>query len=60
SQVLVDVSATMADADAPAPATETADTAPAASASARAGIAEDTRIVIPAPKAEKLVLVQAK
>lgn len=60
SQVLVDVSATMADTDAPAPATETADTAPAASASARAGIAEDTRIVIPAPKAEKLVLVQAK
>ncbi|MBV7704056.1 helix-turn-helix domain-containing protein [Nocardia nova] len=60
SQVLVDVSATMADADAPAPATETADTAPAASALARAGIAEDTRIVIPAPKAEKLVLVQAK
>ncbi|MFG3523409.1 helix-turn-helix domain-containing protein [Nocardia nova] len=60
SQVLVDVSATMADADAPAPARETADTAPAASASARAGIAEDTRIVIPAPKAEKLVLVQAK
>ncbi|MCC3312111.1 helix-turn-helix domain-containing protein [Nocardia africana] len=60
SQVLVDVSATMADADNPAPATETADTATAANASARAGIAEDTRIVIPAPKAEKLVLVQAK
>lgn len=60
SQVLVDVSATMADADNPAPAKETADTATAANASARAGIAEDTRIVIPAPKAEKLVLVQAK
>ncbi|WP_063000060.1 helix-turn-helix domain-containing protein [Nocardia mikamii] len=60
SQVLVDVSATMADADTPAPAPETAAATPAASVSARAGIAGDTRIVIPAPKAEKLVLVQAK
>ncbi|MBF5000223.1 helix-turn-helix transcriptional regulator [Nocardia sp. BSTN01] len=59
SQVLVDVSATMADADTPAPAPETA-AVPAASVSARAAIAGDTRIVIPAPKAEKLVLVQAK
>ncbi|WP_227980951.1 helix-turn-helix domain-containing protein [Nocardia spumae] len=70
SQVLVDVSATMADADAPARTRPVSEPAPAesvpaeatvsAGAAARAGIAEDTRIVIPAPKAEKLVLVQAK
>ncbi|NKY88424.1 helix-turn-helix domain-containing protein [Nocardia veterana] len=66
SQVLVDVSATMADADAPAPRVsepapvETGAEAAATGVAARAGIAGDTRIVIPAPKAEKLVLVQAK
>ncbi|AHH20194.1 putative HTH-type transcriptional regulatory protein [Nocardia nova SH22a] len=56
SQVLVDVSASMADADAPAPAQQSA---AAPTANAAAGVV-DTRIVIPAPKAEKLVLVQAK
>lgn len=48
----------------PAPAAEPGDTEPAATASASAeqgakiGIAEDTRIVIPAPRAEMLVLVK--
>ncbi|MDO3649086.1 helix-turn-helix domain-containing protein [Nocardia mangyaensis] len=48
----------------PAPAAEPADTEPAATAStsaeqgAKIGIAEDTRIVIPAPRAEMLVLVK--
>ena len=69
SQVLVDVSAAMADADAPAaPVPQPNAPVPAGNATAvvadavgaRAGIAEDTRIVIPAPKADKLVLVQAK
>ena len=49
AQVLSDVSAVMADADAAAVSTTPA-----------GAIAEDTRIVIPAPRAEKLVLVQAK
>ncbi|GAB2723627.1 helix-turn-helix domain-containing protein [Nocardia thraciensis] len=69
SQVLFDVGAAMAGADGPtpapvpvAPAAEpVADTAVAtASAVPLGAIAEDTRIVIPAPRAEKLVLVQAK
>ncbi|MBO0853203.1 MAG: helix-turn-helix transcriptional regulator [Nocardia sp.] len=57
AQVLVDVSATMADSDA---ADADGALAPAAEAAAHAGLAEHTRIVIPAPKAERLVLVQAK
>ncbi len=68
SQVLVDVSASMANTDTPAPARQPGAAVPSGNATAdavdavaaRAGIAEDTRIVIPAPKAEKLVLVQAK
>ncbi|WP_280267797.1 helix-turn-helix domain-containing protein [Nocardia wallacei] len=69
SQVLFDVSAAMADADgvAAVPAPPAAPVAapaeaPVASVSAvpLGTIAEDTRIVIPAPRAEKLVLVQAK
>ncbi len=67
SEVLVDVSAAMAGADAPASVRPSApvpvggETAAVVdTGAARAGIAEDTRIVIPAPKAEKLVLVQAK
>jgi transcriptional regulator with XRE-family HTH domain len=62
SEVLSDVSAAMAGADAaaalPVPATDAA-TADAATA-AVGHLAADTRIVIPAPKAERLVLVQAK
>ncbi|MQY30791.1 helix-turn-helix domain-containing protein [Nocardia aurantia] len=66
SEVLSDVSASMAGADAvareaaavPVPA---ADAMPADAATAAVGhLAADTRIVIPAPKAERLVLVQAK
>ncbi|NKY53356.1 helix-turn-helix domain-containing protein [Nocardia vermiculata] len=62
SEVLVDVSATMADADvAPVAETAPAETGAGVSAvAARAGLTGNTRIVIPAPKAEKLVLVQAK
>lgn len=59
SEVLVDVSASMADADV-APVAEPVPAAAGSAAAARAGITGDTRIVIPAPKAEKLVLVQAK
>ncbi|RDI42882.1 helix-turn-helix domain-containing protein [Nocardia mexicana] len=69
SQVLFDVSAAMAGADGPAPVAAPAaepvaapaDTAVASASAVPLGaIAEDTRIVIPAPRAEKLVLVQAK
>lgn len=55
SEVLSDVSTAMAKQDSVAPA-ETA-AAPAPSAFAR--IPDETRIVIPAPSADKLVLVQA-
>jgi transcriptional regulator with XRE-family HTH domain len=65
SQILSDVSASMAVADtiaetmAPAPAEAPAE--PVASAARVLGhLAADTRIVIPAPKSEKLVLVQAR
>ncbi|MBB5911404.1 transcriptional regulator with XRE-family HTH domain [Nocardia transvalensis] len=72
SRVLSDVSSAMADADGVAPVPASPQVAPApeaapaeaAVASATAvplgAIAGDTRIVIPAPRAEKLVLVQAK
>ncbi len=61
SRVLSDVSASMAAAE-PVVAAEPVTVGAGASAAARAfgTIAEDTRIVIPAPRAEKLVLVQAK
>ncbi|WP_024806141.1 helix-turn-helix domain-containing protein [Nocardia sp. BMG51109] len=71
ARVLSDVSAAMTDADEaaavparPVSAPE-ADQAPATASTASTAvplgaIAEDTRIVIPAPRAEKLVLVQAK
>lgn len=59
SQVLSDVSTALAHADvaaAPAPAAEPV---AAAKVAAFGRIAGDTRIVIPAPSADKLVLVQA-
>ncbi|BCK54548.1 helix-turn-helix domain-containing protein [Nocardia wallacei] len=71
SRVLSDVSAAMAEADGvpaqpvpavvpAAPAAAPADAAVATVSVPLGAIAEDTRIVIPAPRAEKLVLVQAK
>ena len=63
SQVLSDVSTALADADfaAAQPAREPVAAEPvgAAKASAFGRIAGETRIVIPAPSADKLVLVQA-
>lgn len=55
SQVLVDVGTTLADADPIEPVTVGAETAEAVASGSG-----NTRIVIPAPKGEKLVLVQAK
>ncbi|WP_280271358.1 helix-turn-helix domain-containing protein [Nocardia wallacei] len=67
SRVLSDVSAAMAEADGvparpvpAAPAAAAADAAVATVSVPLGAIAEETRIVIPAPRAEKLVLVQAK
>ncbi|MBF6329562.1 helix-turn-helix domain-containing protein [Nocardia transvalensis] len=75
SQVLFDVGATMADADdvaaqrepvpveaetAAEPVPVDAATATLSAAGSLGTIAEETRIVIPAPRAERLVLVQAK
>ncbi|MFJ1456846.1 helix-turn-helix domain-containing protein [Nocardia sp. N2S4-5] len=67
SRVLSDVSAAMAEADGvparpvpAAPAAAPADAAVATVSVPLGAIAEETRIVIPAPRAEKLVLVQAK
>jgi len=61
SQVLSDVSTALADADfaAAQPAREPAEPVGAAKVSAFGRIAGETRIVIPAPSADKLVLVQA-
>ncbi|MBU3067178.1 helix-turn-helix domain-containing protein [Nocardia sp. NEAU-G5] len=58
SQVLSDVSTALADADFAA-AHPAAEPAGVAKASAFGRIAGETRIVIPAPSADKLVLVQA-
>ncbi|RMI28614.1 helix-turn-helix domain-containing protein [Nocardia stercoris] len=60
SRVLSDVSASMAAAEPAAAAAQPAGAGARASARAFGTIAEETRIVIPAPRAEKLVLVQAK
>ncbi|MBF6173984.1 helix-turn-helix domain-containing protein [Nocardia blacklockiae] len=65
SRVLSDVSAAMAETDqvaapAAAPVPAPVDAAVATVSVPLGAIAEDTRIVIPAPRAEKLVLVQAK
>ncbi|MFF0487815.1 helix-turn-helix domain-containing protein [Nocardia sp. NPDC004068] len=70
SQVLIDVGEAMADAhgdtvreparEVPAEAETAAEPVPVDAVASLGSIAGDTRIVIPAPRAEKLVLVQAK
>lgn len=59
SQVLSDVSTALADADFAAAQPAAAEPTGAAKVSAFGRIAGETRIVIPAPSADKLVLVQA-